>query len=103
MSKELADRLEKVASDLLRDGMLDNAESKIIDEAIAALRAEPASGQLSAEQIEKWRSAVKRQWPGVTEINALCDMALSSLRGTFAERGYGCWLFREKRSSVAPK
>ncbi len=46
-----------------------------------------ASGQLSAEQIEDWRESMRYIYSGseYDNIDALCDMALSSLRGTFAD------------------
>lgn len=40
-----------------------------------------ASGQLSAETIK----AVRKHWDNCSDVVALCDMALSSLRGTFAD------------------
>ena len=93
MSKELADRLHEVEFILVNLGYAEQCGT--VSEAIAALRSEPsresraelaASGQLSAEQIEHERDSYKGGY-GVDDAKfyTLCDMALSSLRGTFTD------------------
>ena len=42
----------------------------------------PTSPVLTEAQIEKWRTAIKHQWPGVSEIDSLCDLALQSLNSS---------------------
>lgn len=107
MSKELAERLEQLAVHLKGTVYLHPEHVTALDEAIAALRAEPASGQLSAEDIEEIKFKISiwsmRPQPGTNAGIAWekgCwqgvewGMALSSLRGTFADgieaRGYRC-------------
>lgn len=79
MSKELAEKLENLREWLVLHQ--NNLGACAVDEAIAALRAEPVAGQLSAETIK----AVRKHWDNCSDVVALCDMALESLRGTFAD------------------
>lgn len=51
-------------------------------------RAEPVAGQLSAETIEEWREwwhNMPYKDGEIAQVNQICDAALSSLRGTFAD------------------
>jgi hypothetical protein len=44
--------------------------------------------KLTRAQIEKWRSAIKHRWPGVSGADPLCDLALSALSGVVVPSGW---------------
>lgn len=86
MNKELTEKLEGVRAYLVSQNA--NRSACAVYEAIAALRAEPVAGQLSAETIEEWREwwhNMPYKDGEIAQVNQICDAALSSLRGTFAD------------------